>query len=446
MPLPSRLPRSLRWLLQLDRPAPWRDEADIAAEVEANYRWNYTVNLLDGASFWFGASFVSSATIVPLFISKLTPDPFFIGLAATLAQGGWFLPQLFTAQAVERLARKKPVVVNLGFFLERLPTWLLVLAAWLAGRAVGAALALFLLGYAWHSLGAGVIATAWQDLIARCFPVARRGSFFGAMMFVGAAMGAGAAAWSAWLLQRLPYPANFTVIFSLGAAGITLSWFFLALTRESAQPATAPRQSQRAYWADVGRIVRQDHNFRRFLAGRGLLALGDLATGFVTVAAVARWQTSDSLVGLYTVALLLGQTTGNLLFGRLADRFGHKQSLEWSALAAMAAFVLAWLAPGPQWYLLVFALLGLRLGGVIVSGILVVMEFCPPGRRPTYAGLANTWVGIISSLGPLLGATLAPLGYGWLFGLAAGISLLALLVLRGWVKEPRYQGPYTAEG
>ena len=171
----TNLNRSLRWLLQIDQPVSSRSEAEVVAEVEQNYRWNFAVNLLDGASFWFGLSFISSATIVPLFISKLTDSTLAIGLVAVIAQGAWFLPQLFTANLVERLARKKPVVVNLGFFLERLPMWLIVLAAVLAGRSATAALLLFLLGYAWHGLGAGVIATAWQDLLARCFPVARRG-------------------------------------------------------------------------------------------------------------------------------------------------------------------------------------------------------------------------------------------------------------------------------
>ena len=98
---------------------------------------------------------------------------------AAIAQSAWFLPQVFTANLVERLPRKKPVVINLGFFLERLPMWVLVLAALVAGTSPLLALLLFFTGYAWHGLGAGIIATAWQDLIARCFPVDRRGRFFG---------------------------------------------------------------------------------------------------------------------------------------------------------------------------------------------------------------------------------------------------------------------------
>lgn len=434
----TNLNRSMRWLLQVDQPVSPRSEGEVAAEVEQNYRWNFTVNLLDGASFWFGLSFISSSTIVPLFISKLTDSTLAIGLVAVIAQGSWFLPQLFTANVVERLARKKPVVVNLGFFLERLPMWLIVLAALLAGRSATAALLLFLLGYAWHGLGAGVIATAWQDMLARCFPVARRGRFFGTTMFVGAGIGAAAAVFSAWMLRTFPFPTNFVYSFVIAAAFINLSWVFLALTREPVTPVTAPRQSNRQFWSDLPQLLRRDVNFRRFLLARLLLALSGMGTGFVTVAAVQQWQVADSTVGVYTAVYLAGQTVGNLLFGILADKFGHKLSLEISGLAAMLAFLLAWLAAAPAFYFAVFALIGVYTGAVIVSGIMVVLEFPAPEKRPTYVGLANTSVGIVSALAPLLGAGLAAIGYERLFVVSAVSGLLAFGLMRWWVREPRF--------
>ena len=64
------------------------------------------------------------STIIPLFVSKLTTSTLALGLVAMLSQGGWHLPQLLSANLVERLSRRKPVIINLGFFLERLPLWL----------------------------------------------------------------------------------------------------------------------------------------------------------------------------------------------------------------------------------------------------------------------------------------------------------------------------------
>ncbi len=427
-----------RWLLQLDRPVPVRGEQELVAEVERHYHWNFAVNLLDGAAFWFGLSFVSSSTIAPLFIGKLTTSPLPIGLIAVIAQGGWFLPQLFTAHSVERLARKKPVVVNLGFFLERLPLWVMVLAAVVAARSPTLALTLFLAGYAWHALGAGVVATAWQDLIGRCFPVRRRGRFLGLTSFIGAGTGAVGSFFSAWLLRTFPFPDSFVYTFVIAAVFITVSWVFLALAREPVQAVSAPSQSNREFLSELPGLLQRDQNFRRFLAARLLLAGGGMGVGFVTVAAVRRWAVADGIVGVYTAVMLLGQTAGNLVFGLLSDRYGHKLSLELGALCSGGAFVLAWLAPSPVWYYAVFVLLGITSGAIFVSGILVVLEFCTPARRPTYVGLANTGVGLVGVMGPLLGAGLASISYGWLFALSAVVNLAAWVSLHWWVEEPRW--------
>lgn len=431
----------LRWLLRLDQPVPDQSDEEVTAEMHRHYRWNFTVNLLDGATFWFGLSFISAATIIPLFISKLTSSAFAIGLAAVIAEGGWYLPQLFTANFVERLPRKKAMVVNLGLFLERFPLFLLVLSAIVAGQSPKLALIIFFIGYSSHGLGAGLVAASWQDLIARCFPVERRGRFLGITMFVGAGAGAIAAGFSGRLLDAYAFPRNFVIAFSIAAVAIMASWFFLALTREPVQKVTIPRQSTRQYWSGLRQILKQDHNFRHFMIARLLLAAANMGVGFVTVAAIQRWEVADSVVGGFTATYLVGQTVGNLLFGLLADKFGHKLSLEISGLVVVLAFVIATIAPSPEWYYLVFALLGFKLGAVIVSGILVVLEFCPPEKRPTYIGLSSTTTGITSSLAPLIGAALATINYNVLFIVSAAVSLIAFAFMRWWVQEPRTYQP-----
>jgi len=67
----------------------------------------------------------------------------------------------------------------------------------------------------------------------------------------------------------------------------------------------------------------------------------------------------------------------------------------------------------------------------------VVMEFAAPDRRPTYVGITNTGVGVVSIFAPLLGAALASAGYGWLFGAACLINGAALALFHWWVREPR---------
>lgn len=145
-----------------------------------NYRWNFLVNTLDGASFGFGMSFFSSEIILPLFVSHFTNSPLTIGLLSFLGWGGVLVPQLFMANAVERAPRKKFFPMTPGFFLERLPIFLLAPMIYLLAVSQPIlTLILFFVLYTWHNVGAGVIIVCWQDMIAKVIPVEKRGRLFG---------------------------------------------------------------------------------------------------------------------------------------------------------------------------------------------------------------------------------------------------------------------------
>lgn len=429
----------IRLMLELDRPIAQISDAELAHEAHTNYRWNFIVNTIDGAAFWFGLSFISAATILPLFLSKLTTAPIWFALLAMLSQASWYLPQLFTAGITERLARKKPVVINIGFFTERLPIWLLPVSALLAPGYPVAALLLFFFAYAWHGFGAGVIAPAWSDMIARIFPVNRRGWFFGFSSFIGTGLGAAGAIVSGWMLATFPYPQNFVYTFLVAAIAITLSWVSLALTREPVQPIPAHiREKGDQSRQKIKAIVRRDRNFRNFLSSRLLANLGRMGAGFLTVAAIQQWQVSDASVGLYTAVLLIGQTLGNLVAGVVADRRGHKFTLELAQWASILTFGMAWLAPAPNWYYAIFFFMGIVNGISIVSGVLIVMEFSQPEHRPTYIGMGNTVTGIGGAIAPLIGGLLAAFSYDWLFLASALLSAAALIVLSVGMREPRH--------
>jgi len=436
---PSPAPHPLlRRLLELDRPYPTFEGEALEREVRRHYRWNLGVNVAEVALFFFGMSFIASTTILPLFVSKLTTSTLAVGLVALLAQGGWYLPQLFTAHATERVPRMRPINVNIGFFAERLPLWALVFAASLAVRAPAAALILTVASYAWHTLGAGAIAPAWQELVGRCFPVDRRGFFMGFGSFVGTGFGALGSVASVALLAALPYPKSFMAVFGIGAFSVLLSLAFMTQVREPVPARVQPHQSTGEFWSGVRDILRAGGNFGWYLGGRVTMAFGALGVGFLTLSAIRTWGVSDATVGGYTGVTLVGEAAGMLILGALADRRGHKLSLELAALAFAAAFALTAWSPGPGVYYPAFVLIGFGLGGQITSGIMLTLEFAPPGRQPTYAGLVNTSLGIAGVTAPLAGAWLAARDFGLLFLLAVVLNLLAFLVFLLRVRDPRH--------
>ncbi|HIC88295.1 MAG TPA: MFS transporter [Anaerolineae bacterium] len=425
------------------------NERQYQIEVHRNFRWNFFWNALDGVFFSLGYSFVSSTTVLPVFVSHLTSSKVLIGLTTSLDSMGWLLPQLFTANYTERLARKKPFVVTISLISERIGYLLLaLLALFVATRSPGLALIGFFLIWTWHNLGAGLVAPAWLDMIAKVIPSQWRGRFFGVSYSIGAALGLVGAYTSRVLLDRFGYPDGFAYCFLMAFVAVLISWVGLAQTRE---PPRLPRKqpvSNQEYLRRLPGVLQADVNFRNYLIGRILGILGEMSLGFLAVYAVQRFRLPDREAGGFTAALLIGQVIGYLAFGGLGDRWGHKRVLELVPLFMATAVGVAIRAPTMVWFYLVFLLVGAGRAGYIVSGFSLITQLSDEDNRPTYIGLTNTNLGISRGLAPIIGGGIAGAkGYPTLFITSLFISLAAFVVMHQWVREPReITGEYETAG
>jgi MFS family permease len=433
--------------MQMTEPIP--TAPDLQQQVERNYRWNFIVNALDGASWWLGMSFISATVILPLYASHFTQNPLLIGLIPFLSNAGYLLPQLFTANWVERAPRKKVFPVTIGFFLERVPIFLMAPAAYfLAIRQPGLALAAFLGLLAWHCLGAGFVIVGWQDMIAKIIPVDRRGRFFGVTNFIGNGTGILGALAVPFVIERYEFPHGYVLAFAAASVMVLLSWVFLSMAREPAVPSSKRPVSQLEYLRSLPAVLRRDPNFRKYLAASIIFGLSGMATGFLVVYAVQRWHLPDAQASGFTIAQQIGLALANLFFGFLADRKGHKLSLEICALLSLVSLGLAVAAPAPLWFYAIFFLRGAIFAGSFISGTSIIYEFTQAENRPTYIGLANTLAGIAGGIAPILGGWLAEVaGYPVMFVVAAVIGVIAWGLLRFGVREPRKKAAkVVAEG
>ncbi len=418
-------------------------ERTFAEEVERNLRWNSLMGGGEAAFYWVGVlSLASMSTVMPLYVRHLTRSPLIIALVGAIpgmTGVGWLLPQILSTPFVEHLPRKLPFVRWCSLLSER--SALLIMAAGaflLSGNNPKAALAVFMLALCWHSFGTGVLATAWQDVLAKIMPIRWRGRYFGVTNFAGAALGIPGAVLAGAILGRFGYPRGFALCFMLAYLAAMISWGFQSGIREPVGP-VLPRSSYGAYLRRLGEILRRDGAFGRFLFARSVMTLGEIANGFVAVYAASRFGLSDQVAGQFAAALVVGTLAANLLVGFLGDRHGHKLGLEVSALAAAASMALALVGRSAVWFDVVFALQGAATAGYFLSGMAIIFEFCPPELRPTYIGLGNTVVGVAIVVVPFVGgAVVAALGYTGLFALALGLRAAGWAALQWLVREPRH--------
>ena len=416
------------------------DETSFQHEVAANFRWNFSVNLLDIAFIMFGLNLVSQATIMPVLVSQLTTSKVAIGLIPAIYSLGYLLPQLFTASFAERLLYKKPFVMLLGGLGERGPFLLIGLAVWgLAGPAPAAALVAFFLLLAISAISNGMATPAWFDLIAKVIPVHKRGLWSGVANSLGAFLGIAGAALAGGILAGWPFPQNFGLCFVLAFAAMAISWVGLALNREPASPGVKPHTGLGHYLRQLPGVLRRDGNYVRFLVSRSVANLGGMAAGFFIVYAVERFALGGAEVGILTAILVGSQAVANLAWGAVGDRVGHKAVLCGTAFSMGLATLALWAASSPPWLWATFILLGVSMAGDSVSGMNIILEFCAPEDRPTYIGLTNTLLAPAKTLAPLLGGWLATAaGYQEMFVVALIVAALGGGLLSAWVREPRH--------
>ncbi|MCI0643402.1 MAG: hypothetical protein L0346_00765, partial [Chloroflexi bacterium] len=71
------------------------------------YHRNFIAGLIHGIFFQMSAAFGSIHTVLPAFITLLTPSTIAVGLMAAIQDFGEIVPQLFTAYLIEGKPRKK---------------------------------------------------------------------------------------------------------------------------------------------------------------------------------------------------------------------------------------------------------------------------------------------------------------------------------------------------
>lgn len=412
--------------------------AGMKSELYKAYRFNFTVNVLDGAFFGAALGFASFITVVPLFVSSMTDSAILIGLIPAIHSMGWQLPQLFTANRVARLRRYKPMVMWMTI-QERLPFLGLAVVAWLLpSMSVRIALLLTFFFLVWQGLGGGFTATAWQSMIGKLIPGERRGTFFGVQSASANLLASGAAVAAGLLLERLEAPFSYAVCFLLASLAMGISFIFLGLSRE---PESSPEEVegvQEQLWSKMVGILRKDANLRWFLVVRMLSQLAIMGFAFYTVYAVRNLGMTEGVAGLMMGVFTFGQIIANPLMGWIGDRWSHAAVMKFGLLSATLSALVAWQAPGIGWFYLVFILAGIANVAIWTIGLAMTLEFGTHAERPVYIGIANTLIAPATIMAPLLGGWLADrAGFQTTFFVSAVSGAFTVLVLHFMLRDPR---------
>jgi Major Facilitator Superfamily len=389
---------------------------------------NFLLLLGDGGLFSLAIVCFDPAVVLSLFVATLTSSPLLIGAPAAIKLAGLYLPQLPVAIGVRNFQRIKPF-----FFWQALVgrgALIGIIAAAALSRSIPAELSLLVVLLAWvvFSFTEGAATLAWLDLVGDVIHLRRRGSYFGAVQFLGGALAviAGFGVQSAMTAEITP--SAFIPIFAWGFVAFGLSVICIGFVRDEHHAPRAPA-------AEAPAIVQHLRNLLRGTAIRRVsvaqILAGSIQFGlpFYAIFAHDRLGLSGEWLGSLIVAQTLGLSAAGAGVARLAGHYGARTVVCLSSALLVVIPICCLLAEVLRLDVLVlvaFFLAGASRGASQAGFWQYVLDLVPTSDRRLFMGLANTANAPILLM-PLLGGIV--LSVGSFESLFAGSMLLAIAAI-----------------
>jgi len=405
---------------------PWHMPADT---VEGR-----NIRNLYAETTWFGVLNGLVGTFMSVFALRL---------GATTAQVGWLaaLPALVNVvwlipagRIIERQRRRQPLILWAGF-LQRLGYLLLAAMPFLL--ATGQVEALIVINTL-ITLPAAVINTAITALIPDLTSSERRGQVVSVRWLLLAAVATAAALLGGKLLDLMPVPVNYQVLFGAGALLSLVGLYYLrrirmprVVMRDQAVPAKERLSWQRLRDSLTG--VWSHRRFRRFTLASFVFYWGlYLPAALWSVLRVRDLGASDTWIGLIAVVVDASTIAGYFYWGKISARRGNRWVLIVTAFGVALYTLLTALVPTIGWMIPTSILGGLTWSGCNLALFNVMLGVCPAERRPTYVALYTALMNVAAFAAPMLGAGLSDwAGIRIAFVVASGVRVVgALLFLR----------------
>ena len=338
--------------------------------------------------------------------------------------------------------RDKRILCIIGGFLAR-TSWVLIAVLpflFTPEKRMAAVIVLASLRIVAANLGG----PAWTDLQAGIVPRAIRGKYY-ANRNVVLNISALVVTLAAGLVLALRFPINYYILF-IGAAilGVASTSVFRQI------PFPPPSRKEAGAGGSAGvrfagfvKAALQNKDFVNYGISAVIWNFGVTFLGSLTaVYFVQDLGGNEGAWALVNASSLAAQIVCQRYWGPLADKFGPKNIMAVSGIAVCFIPALWFLAPTSWVGIVINFISGFAWGGYNLAAFNLLLELTPDENRSMYIGAYNTFMGIATSVGPVLGGFTAEFfGLRSIFLVSFAVRAFGLFLFNRGVSDFGYRKP-----
>lgn len=371
---------------------------------------NYSAFLVHALFLALTMNFIDINTVVPNMLAESGASSLHMGILSSIMIGGTSFMQLIFAGIIYPLRRKKPALLA-GIYLR--VTALIVLGIFLRTLSgVGLWKVWTILGLMTVFSFSGAFANiSYTDILGRTIEPARRKKLLTVKQLISSVGVIASALLVKLILSKLSYPKNYSTLFLLAGALLTLATIGFWMIKEEDAPVREKLPLGQRFIA-FGKVIKEDKNMRFYLLLINTSGVILSTIPFLILFARTKFPIDGSLTGTF----LLLQMAGSLITNTLLTFFSKGQRYRrllylFVGLGASIPLIALLASASSLTFSLIFLLTGscMALYQILAPGVL--LEISTDENRPLYSGLAGAG-SIMNILYPILaGALVATFGY-----------------------------------
>lgn len=391
---------------------------------------NYNLRLffMDGLLFMPGMTLISITTVIPYFLEQLDASTFQIAMAASMGLVLVFISNPVFGSIASRARR-----LHKGFaktiFLQRGIFFAFVLSIPLFYRNPPLLVWLFLFFWGVFNIFVGSYGVFFTPLLLKLLPQEKRGAIRGLGFAIGSAVGVALAALIPFLLNNLPFPYNFMLIFSIGCLFLLVNalMFWLMREPEDNQPRLALNVLE--YIKGLPGCIGENASFRAMILMCTFLVIANALIPYYTLYAIRVFSATEAHIAMLAALAVVSAAFSHVLLGIIVDKKGPALISIIVACFVILAGGLATIGNSLEMLFAAWFFANLALNGYMLVGTLLLGEVAPSEKLPLYVGALNTVsMAISSAVVLLLAPALENIGFFLLFIVVLGCGLFSLLI------------------
>ncbi len=389
---------------------------------------NYILGILNGTLFNFAFAITGSKTVLPLFISTLTSNGVFIGLAGSLEDVLWPLPQIFTAHYLEGKPYKKFMYIYTAYIRTIMMFAMGILIFFLPSYT----LPLFFVFLTIYLLSGGFAGLSFMEIIGKTISPDKLPSFWGYRLGLGGILAVFGGFFVKYSIAHFSYPINYAILFITAGFVVAIALFSFSIAYEPPSIGQEKTDKFSHFIKDGSKTLNKDKRFKALLFYRIFIGISMGAIPFYSIYAIKILNYNSSIIGIFISIQMTGMILSNILWNKIAKKYSMIAIMNITAIIVSLQPILALMSlkAGIIPMYLLFFLVGASFAGLRIGHTSYLLFIAPERKRPTYVGFMNTLTAPIMFYPMLNGYLIDRFSYNHIFVISAIIGIVSFFIIR----------------